>query len=183
MTETRSAGARRMRAPVAIAAALLSLVLASAAQASSSVRVEMRDDCDPVTFNAALGPGACVGNGGTTLQEVNAQLADKGAAGAWKFSRDAFTIDAGTPITVVTTGGEFHTFTRVAAFGGGCVKPINDLIGLSPVPECAGAPAILGATGARPGQSFTIAGLAAGTYRYECLIHPWMRSTVTVRRR
>ena len=180
MFRPRSAG---VRASAAVLGALASLALVSAAHASSSVRVEMRDDCDAVSFNAALGPGACVGNGGTTLAEVNAQLADKGAAGAWKFSRDAFTIDAGTSIAVVTTGGEFHTFTRVAAFGGGCVKPINDLIGLSPVPECAGAPAILGATGARPGQGFTIAGLAPGTYRYECLIHPWMRSTVTVRRR
>jgi plastocyanin len=125
--------------------------------------------------------GPCVGNGNTTLAEVNAQLAKDGFAGAWKYSSDDFTIRAGTAIQVTTTGGELHTFTGVAAFGGGCVAGINTLIGLTPVPECANFGALVASTGARPGQTFTVTPQARGTLRFQCLIHPWMRTTVTVR--
>ena len=68
---------------------------------------------------------------------------------------------------------------RVAAYGGGCVPPLNAALGLTPVPECA-IPGILASTGAGPGGSVTTGSLAAGTYRFMCLIHPWMRTTVTV---
>lgn len=32
-----------------------------------------------------------------------------------------------------------------------------------------------------PGQGRTLRNLTPGVHRYECLIHPWMRSTVVVR--
>ena len=32
-----------------------------------------------------------------------------------------------------------------------------------------------------PGQSYTVTGLSKGVHRYLCVIHPWMKSTVTVR--
>ena len=74
---------------------------------------------------------------------------------------------------------EFHTFTEVAAFGGGCVPELNALLGLTPVPECA-IPGIFFTTGAPPGAVVTTGALAAGTHRFMCLIHPWMRSTAEV---
>ena len=57
----------------------------------------------------------------------------------------------------------------------------NDLLGLTPVPECAGFPGgAFAATTVAPGATVTTAPLPPGVHRYECLIHPWMRTTVTV---
>jgi hypothetical protein len=82
-------------------------------------------------------------------------------------------------VTARNNGGEFHTFTRVAAFGGGCIAALNGPLELSPVPECS-IPGIILATGAVPGASVTTGSLGTGTHRFECLIHPWMRTTVSV---
>ena len=50
--------------------ALLALIPATDASAvSSSRQVEIRDDCEPATFNAVVGPGTCVKDGGTTFSE------------------------------------------------------------------------------------------------------------------
>ena len=70
--------------------------------------------------------------------------------------------------------------TEVANFGGGCIGVLNGLLGLSPVPECAGFPGgPFRATLILPGETRTVT-LAPGIHRFECLIHPWMRTTVTV---
>ena len=81
--------------------------------------LRLRDDCDPTSFNAVLGAGACVGNGGTTLAAFNAELAMRGFVGAWKMNPDHFGGVPGTVIAVTNRGGETHTFTPVAVFGGG----------------------------------------------------------------
>jgi hypothetical protein len=71
-------------------------------------------------------------------------------------------------------------------FAGGCVPPLNIPLGLTMAPECAavganGAPAWLVA-GLVPGASRDVsAPTQPGTYNYMCLIHPWMRTTVSVR--
>ena len=104
----------------------------------------------------------------------------KGEAPAWRFAPERLKLDAGGTITGVNRGGEFHTFTEVAAFGGGCVPELNEVLGLTPVPECA-IPGIFGATGTPPGASLTTQPLAAGTHRFICLIHPWMRTTAEAR--
>ena len=99
-------------------------------------------------------------------------------------SPEKLSIDAGGTITAVNRGGEDHTFSDVAEFGGGCIQDVNDLVGLDPVPECAGFPGPPGigffvSTLAAPGDSVTTAPLTAGTHKFLCLIHPWMRATVT----
>ena len=49
----------------------------------------MRDDCDPATFNAALRPGACVGNGDVTFQEFEAELNPRDfGEDHWRFNPD-----------------------------------------------------------------------------------------------
>jgi hypothetical protein len=68
----------------------------------------------------------------------------------------------------------------VAAFGGGCVPELNDLLGLDAVLECADAD-IFATTGVPPGASLTTEPLAAGVHRFMCLIHPWQRTTARVR--
>ena len=69
----------------------------------------------------------------------------------------------------------------MANFGGGCIAALNTLLGLTPVPECAGFPGgAFGATLVHAGATVTTVALPPGVHRYECLIHPWMQTTVTV---
>ena len=165
-----------------VAAAMVSgvaLVAAAVAWAGpSSPQVQMLDNCDGPSFNAAVGAGTCIRNGGLSFEQFLGALA-KGGAPSWRFSPGQLTVDAGSTITAHNRGGEFHTFTPVVAFGGGCVPELNGPLGLTPVPECA-TPGIFGTTGAGPGGSVTIGALAAGTERFMCLIHPWMRATVSI---
>jgi hypothetical protein len=75
-------------------------------------------------------------------------------------------------------GGEDHAFTEVAAFGGGCVAPPNAIVGLSPVPECS-VPGLFG-TLVEEGDTLDVPAMAPAVHRFQCLIHPWMHTTMTV---
>jgi plastocyanin len=173
---------KRRLALAAGIAALLVLVPAAGASATSATRqVQALDDCDPTTFNAAIGPGTCVKDGGTTFSEFVAQLLAQGRAPAWRFAPAQLSLGAGGTLQARNRGGEVHTFTQVANFGGGCIQALNGLLGLTPVPECAGFPGgAFAATAVPPGGTLTTSPLAPGIHRFECLIHPWMRTTVTV---
>ena len=140
--------------------------------------VQILDNCDGPSFNAALGPGACARSGGLSFDEFLVALERGGCAVVALLARSAearrrWNDHGGEPC------GEFHTFTPVAAFGGGCVDELNGPLGLTPVAECA-IPGIFGTTGAPPGASMTTAPLAAGIQRFQCLIHPWQRTTAEV---
>jgi plastocyanin len=180
--ESRRVHLKRRLATVAGLAALLLLVPAAGSSAASATsQVQMLDDCDPATFNAAIGPGTCVKDGSTTFSEFIAQLLAQGRAPAWRFAPEQLRLDAGGTLQAHNRGGEVHTFTEVATFGGGCIQALNDLLGLTPVPECAGFPGgVFGATAVPPGGTVTTAPLSPGVHRYECLIHPWMQTTATV---
>ena len=144
--------------------------------------VQVRDDCDPATFNAALGPGACVGNGDVTFQEFEAELNPRDfGEDHWRFNPDHTEIRHNEALRPFNRGGETHTFTGVAAYGPGCVQALNDGLGLTGPPVVADCAAAIAATSLAPGQSRTLRNLTPGVHRYECLIHPWMRSTVVVR--
>jgi len=161
--------------------ALLALLLASGSSAvSDSRQVVIRDDCDPASFNAAIGPGTCVKAGSTTFSTFIGQLLAQGRAPAWRFAPDQLKLAGGGTVEGSNKGGEDHTFTEVANFGGGCVAVLNSLLGLTPVPECAGFPGgAFGATLIHAGGTLSVT-LGPGTHRFECLIHPWMRATVVV---
>lgn len=162
----------------ALVSVVASLLLASVASAGAgNRRVQILDACDGPTFNAVLGPDSCLRAGGVTFERFIGQVISMGEAPSWRFAPERLKLDTGGTITAVNRGGEFHTFTEVAAFGGGCVDELNDLLGLEAVPECAGAPAIFGATGVPQGTSRTTAPLTAGTHRFMCIIHPWQRTT------
>jgi hypothetical protein len=83
-------------------------------------------------------------------------------------------------LEVVNVGGEVHTFTPVAEFGGGFVVELNNLSGNPvPAPECLD----FGSIQFLPAGSVTPLGsLAEGTHRFMCCIHPWMRTTAEVNR-
>jgi plastocyanin len=165
-------------------ASALALVLALAAAVSGGSdhrRVAVLDACDGPSFNAALqDPNACSRNGGLAFETFVGQLASMGEAPAWRFAPEQLTLQSGGTIQAFNAGGEFHTFTEVAAFGGGCVQPLNDILGLTPVPECADAGALFQTTGIAPGDELEVEDLAQGQHLFECLIHPWMRTTVVV---
>ena len=167
-------------ATVAGAVAVLIAVMAPAAMAGSTIKV--RDACDPATFNAALGDGACVRDSGGKRVEFEELLS--GEIDKWSFTRKA-KIDEGDDLQVrFVQGGEGHSFTEVAAFGPGCIPEVNEALGLlgDPVAECATFPARMATEFVGPGrEAFAVSGLDAGEHRFMCLIHPWMQSTVTVR--
>ena len=172
---------RRVATMVGLVVLLLLVPAAGSSAASAPRQVQVLDDCDPATFNAAIGPGTCVKDGGTTFSEFIAQLLAQGRAPAWRFAPAQLNLDAGGTLAAQNRGGEDHTFTEVASFGGGCIAALNDLLGLTPVPECAGFPGgAFAATAVPPSGTVTTAPLPPGIHRFECLIHPWMQTTVTV---
>jgi hypothetical protein len=133
----------------------------------------MLDNCDPDTFNARLGPGACVRSGGLTFENFIAQLTRLGFVGSWHFSRPVTNARVGQTLLVTNRGGEVHTFTEVEEFGGGIVANLNALAGVPNVaPECLNlAPGDFVA----PGHTFTETEDEEGDEKYQCCIHPWMR--------
>ncbi len=141
--------------------------------------VQILDECDPTTFNAALGANSCVRQGTITLAQFNAELAATQTVAEWRFNPTNFSIRVGQSIQAMNAGGETHTFTEVQNFGGGMVPALNAASG-NPVeaPECADLPsnALISA-----GSTFTTdRATAVGVEHYQCCIHPWMRATVTV---
>lgn len=176
--------ARRHRwtlgALAATAAVVPALILAPAAAAHESGRtVEMEDKCEPESF-AAIGV-ECIGDGNVTVEELLAEANQQdGGHGAWRFDRDDFHIRAGEHVHVVNAGGEAHTFTRVAQFGRtGVVPPLDEA-----VPPVDAVPLEDPFASLRdPGGSLVVSGLEPGTHLFQCFIHPWMQSTVTVRPR
>jgi plastocyanin len=155
--------------------------------------VRLQDRCDPASFNAAIpsAPGApptCIPHGGQTIPfgdfiaKVNP--VDFGHP-KWNNHPDTLELRSGDQISVTVRGGEFHTFTEVDAFEAGCVPLINQLLGLTVGPtdaECGGPTGLLATTGVLPNgmSTRTVAGLTPGVHLFQCLIHPWMRTTVTV---
>jgi plastocyanin len=153
--------------------------------------VVIQDRCDPATFNAAIAPGFCVAHHhddvvfdkliGSIQEDPAGVLADREVRG-WRFHHDEVTLDAGEGLAVTNTGGEVHSFTPVAMYGLGCVDLVNSLFKDLNVPSaCVGSDADgFDHTALMPGETSATMMLARGTYRFECMIHPWMRTDVTV---
>lgn len=83
------------------------------------------DECDPVTFNAVLGPDFCKNVAlaalgyATTLSDLFTKAGQGKPDSGWDFEPDTVKIKEGATLSVVDQGGEPHTFTEVAQFGGG----------------------------------------------------------------
>lgn len=187
--------------PSAVTAGVLAVVgalaLSTPSAADGGHKIKMLDDCDPASFNAALGdPNACItphgqGHDHTTIDEFISELQATQQVAAWKFKPSMLSTRAGRPVILENRGGETHTFTMVKAFGGGFVPILNQLSGNpDPADECVSpdnsqAPAppsptnVFVSAGAQ--EAFSTAGLSPGTYMFECCIHPWMRVVLTVR--
>jgi plastocyanin len=142
------------------------------------------DECDPATFNAMLGPGFCKNvalGASTTFADLFAKAAKGTPDPNWDFEPDTLTLKKGGILNVVDQGGEPHTFTEVAQFGGGFIPPLNS--GEAMAPECADGFANLAVARTRilQGSTSQITGLSKGEHRFQCCIHPWMRMKVEVK--
>lgn len=133
------------------------------------------DQCDPNSFNAIIGPGTCVNrNGGITFDVFIKLLEKHQTVPSWKFSPAVIHVAKEVTLPIVNIGGEVHTFTEVAEFGGGIVPDLNVLSGTPvPAPEClALAFADFIPAGGQTTHTFT-----PGEHeKYMCCIHPWMRA-------
>ena len=150
----------------------------------TSVQIVALDECDPSTFNAALGPGFCKNvtlGAFTTLTDLFAKAAARTPDPGWDFEPDVLKVKEGTTVIVSDQGGEPHTFTEVKQFGGGFIEPLN--AGEQTVPECSGGFKNLAVARTRilQGSQVNITGLSKGEHLFECCIHPWMRVKVEVK--
>jgi plastocyanin len=182
------------------AATALTAPVASAASPPQQKTMKLSDNCDRPSWEATPGfQGACnVDAGGVTPDRFNADLPEGGNNNWWINNREE-TIKEGDSLFVDNVGGEVHTFTRVDQFGQGVVPPFNAAVPNDPpasggeiVANPDGTPSFgtVVATAVAPDAdhggffnsppSRTVSGLKAGTYKFQCLFHPWMRTTVTV---
>ncbi len=178
----------RLLATLFIAAVTLGFVPAAVAQnkgkPASVAQVVALDECDPFSFNLVLGPDFCknvsIGILGytTTFQDLFAQAAAGTPDPGWDFEPDVLNVKQGTTLSVVDQGGEPHTFTEVAKFGGGFIDGLN--AGEATVPECAGGFKNVAVAKTRiiQGSQLQVTDLSKGEHLFECCIHPWMRVKV-----
>jgi hypothetical protein len=165
-----------------------SLLLRAKAAANDTDSIRIWDNCDPATFNAALGAGKCQpGQHGTeTFSIFNGEVSADRIAGAWRFGSTGYTIASGDSTALDNRGGELHTFTTVAKFGGGFVPVLNQLSGNPvPAPECLQPPSasniFVEAGTVEIGPAAGSAILPVGRTRVQCCVHPWMRTVINVK--
>ena len=139
-------------------------------------QVQMMDACEPESFNAAIGPGTCSREGGVTFANFLSLLGKHQTVGAWHFAPSTLNVRVGQELVAINKGGEAHTFTEVAAFGGGIVPVLNDLSGTPvPAPECL---ALTPDDFVPPGGTYEEKVGSEDTQLFECCIHPWMRTVI-----
>jgi len=142
------------------------------------------DECEPSSFNAVLGPDFCknIALGATTsFSKLFGEANDGHPDPNWDFEPDTLTIRQGTVLNIANQGGEPHTFTEVAHFGGGFIDGLNS--GQQTAPECSGGFGNVAVARTRilQGSSVNVSGLSKGEHQFQCCIHPWMRVTVQVK--
>lgn len=138
-------------------------------------RILMLDVCEPDSFNAAIGPGTCVGrNGGLRFDAFIAMLQQQAKVPSWRFSPNTIHVPQELTLPIVNQGGEAHTFTEVEEFGGGIVPDLNELSGTPiPAPECL---SLSGGDFVAPGAQTSHTFEKGEADKYQCCIHPWMRA-------
>jgi hypothetical protein len=147
----------------------------------SGTEIHPEDDCDPATFGALCKPGF---PGLTTFSAFLAEFAATHQVTGWEYGGGQAQVNLGGSFQVDNRGGETHTFTVVANFGGGRVPPLNT--GNPTVaPECVAGPNAANVDIASGGGLTVTTGAngaikTKGTFKVQCCIHPWMRTTVVV---
>jgi hypothetical protein len=150
---------------------------------SEKREVVLRDDCNPLDPGWTPTGGCNLPGGDVGVAEFNAYRLSPLAPSvighpAWWFDPGYLKVRAGKRIKIRNEGGRVHTFTEVANFGGGRVPPLNagqpGTPAMTPAPECV-APGVVDLPG---GARDVVEGLAPGDHRFQCCIHPWMRTLI-----
>ena len=151
-----------------------------AAKTDQGKTVDLKDACDPQTFNdpqTGIGPGTCQRNGGVRFQTFLDQLSLHHSVGGWHMAPEEVILQVGQVLSAFNHGGETHTFTEVEDFGGGIVPLLNTLGDFGPtITECSSPTLEMLA----PGESSHEEEEDAGVEKYQCCIHPWMRTIVRI---
>jgi hypothetical protein len=167
----------------ALSAVIVLSLTAGAGAVAGDKKIRLLDDCEPTTFNAVLGDGACIGNGNTTFAEFIEELEETQDAHEWRNQPSAMKLTIGRSTSIENRGGEVHTFTPVANFGGGFVNELNGISGNPvPAPECLnfGALVFIPAGATEAGPTAGSDDLPVGSHKFQCCIHPWMRTIIDV---
>ncbi|HKM67134.1 MAG TPA: hypothetical protein VJX70_08210 [Candidatus Acidoferrum sp.] len=169
---------------------VLCLLFAGGIQMEDTPRVAQvvaLDECDPATFNAptAVGPDFCRNvalGASTTFADLFAAAKSGSPDPKWDFEPDSLKINKDTILNVVDQGGEPHTFTEVAKYGGGFIPGLN-APNEDTVPECDGgfSRVEVARTRVLQGSQLQLTGLSKGEHLFQCCIHPWMRVKVEVK--
>jgi plastocyanin len=155
-------------------------------------RIRLEDRCDPNNFPPGLCAPSSTGHIGIQqlLDFIHARpqhvLKEENALG-WRFEPDEVGIKAGSTVQAFNAGGEVHTFTQLppnTPFQDlGCVDVLNNALLGTPlgVVNTAFCPQAL-ATAVPAGKPSAKMPLppTPGIVRFQCFIHPWMRTTVKV---
>jgi len=142
--------------------------------------LRMYDSCDPATFNAVFNdPTICIKQGHVPFDRFIAELTQTQHAAQWRFAQQNVELTPGASVFALNEGGEVHTFTRVAQFGGGILPLLNDLSGNTTVaPECTTLEAD---DFVAPGALYTAELNTDAVQHFQCCIHPWMRADITLK--
>jgi hypothetical protein len=151
--------------------------LALAVPAAQAAKVDLLDDCDAADPGWSSSGGCTIEEGDVSVAEFNALLTSASSTAvvghpSWTISPTYLTLPADEKLRVRNHGGRAHSFTEVAAFGGGRVPPFN--VGLTPAPECATATPIA------PGMQAELQLTAPGLHLFQCCFHPWMRAAIRI---
>jgi plastocyanin len=176
---------RRRFLSLAVVLGLIAAVFAATTPAGRSDQfgahhIAMKDDCDPRDPAWNMVGGCALRRGDVTLAEFRGELDSPLAAAvighqAWRNDPSYLEIRPGATVRVRNEGGRVHTFTEVAAFGGGIAPDPALNEGLQLAPECPGSVNVV------PGGSTIVSGLAVGNHRFMCCFHPWMRALIKVK--
>ena len=158
---------------------------ATAQVRSNDNNISIMDNCDPSDPGWAPTGGCNRPAGEVSFAEFNALRLSPLAPSvighqAWWFDPTYLQVKSGQRVKIHNEGGRVHTFTEVAEFGGGRVPPLNagqpGTASMTPAPECV-APGVVDIAG---GGKDVVDGLTPGNHKFQCCIHPWMRTLIKV---
>jgi len=167
--------------PTTPAIANKQLVATNADRSADDARtLRMYDSCDPATFNAVFNdPTICIRQGHVPFDRFIAELTQTQQAAQWRFAQQNVELTPGADVFALNQGGEVHTFTRVAQFGGGIIPLLNNLSGdTSVAPECT---TLEPDDFVAPGALYTAELNTDAVQHFQCCIHPWMRADITLK--